>query len=79
MVSAGGVGFDISCGVRCLHTGLRRDDVVPVQKTLAEELYHRIPAGVGSTGSIRLNDKEMDAMLAGGAQWAHVRTSAASG
>jgi tRNA-splicing ligase RtcB len=70
VVSAGGVGFDISCGVRCLHTGLRRDDVMPVQKALAEELYHRIPAGVGSTGSIRLNDKEMDAMLAGGAQWA---------
>jgi tRNA-splicing ligase RtcB len=70
VVSAGGVGFDISCGVRCLHTGLRRADVMPVQKALAEELYHSIPAGVGSTGSIRLNDKEMDAMLAGGAQWA---------
>jgi len=73
VVSAGGVGFDISCGVRCLHAGLRRADVMRVQQALADELYHRIPAGVGSTGSIRLNDKEMDAMLAGGAQWAVAR------
>ncbi len=70
VVSAGGVGFDISCGVRCLHTGLVRDDVMRVQKELAEMLYYRIPAGVGSTGSIRLGEAEMDAMLAGGARWA---------
>jgi tRNA-splicing ligase RtcB len=73
VVSAGGVGFDISCGVRCLHTGLRRGDVMAVQKELAEALYVRIPAGVGSTGSIRLDDREMDAMLAGGAKWAVAR------
>jgi tRNA-splicing ligase RtcB len=70
VVSAGGVGFDVSCGVRCLHTGLRRDDVVAVQQRLADALYKRIPAGVGSTGSIHLNAAEMDAMLTGGAQWA---------
>ncbi|MDW8468589.1 MAG: RtcB family protein [Burkholderiales bacterium] len=70
VVSAGGVGFDISCGVRCLTTGLRREDVMPVQRQLAEALFARIPAGVGSTGSIRLSDAEMDAMLAGGARWA---------
>ena len=70
VVSAGGVGFDISCGVRCLHTGLARADVMPVQKALAEALYYRIPAGVGSTGAIRLNESEMNAMLAGGAHWA---------
>ncbi len=70
VVSAGGVGFDISCGVRCLHTGLARADLMPVQKALAEALYYRIPAGVGSTGAIRLSESEMDAMLAGGARWA---------
>jgi tRNA-splicing ligase RtcB len=70
VVSAGGVGFDISCGVRCLHTGLARADIMPVQKALAEALYYRIPAGVGSTGAIRLNEAEMHAMLAGGARWA---------
>jgi len=70
VVSAGGVGFDISCGVRCLHTGLVRDDILAVQKALADLLFQRIPAGVGSTGSIRLDDAEMHAMLVGGAQWA---------
>lgn len=70
VVSAGGVGFDISCGVRCLHTGLTRPDILAVQKQLADMLFHRIPAGVGSTGLIHLNEQEMDAMLVGGAQWA---------
>jgi tRNA-splicing ligase RtcB len=70
VVSAGGVGFDISCGVRCLHTGLVRDDIMKVQRELATMLFQRIPAGVGSTGAIRLNEQEMDDMLAGGASWA---------
>jgi tRNA-splicing ligase RtcB len=70
VVSAGGVGFDISCGVRCLHTGLTRPEVMKVQKELAHELSRAIPAGVGSTGAIHLGDAEMDAMLAGGARWA---------
>jgi tRNA-splicing ligase RtcB len=70
VISAGGVGFDISCGVRCLHTGLRRGDIAAVQKELADMLYYRIPAGVGSTGSIRLDAAEMDAMLLRGARWA---------
>jgi len=70
VISAGGVGFDISCGVRCLQTGLRRADLMSVQKQLAERLFYRIPAGLGSTGPIRLAADEMDAMLAEGAQWA---------
>jgi tRNA-splicing ligase RtcB len=70
VVSAGGVGFDISCGVRCLHTGLIRADVVAVQKLVGEALCSRIPAGLGSTGLIHLGADEMDAMLAGGAKWA---------
>ena len=70
VVSAGGVGFDISCGVRCLHTGLKRPDIMKVQKELAHELSRSIPAGLGSTGGIHLGEAEMDAMLAGGAKWA---------
>jgi tRNA-splicing ligase RtcB len=70
VVSAGGVGFDISCGVRCLHTGLHREDILAVHKPLAHELSRAIPAGLGSTGAIRLGEQEMDAMLAGGARWA---------
>lgn len=70
VVSAGGVGFDISCGVRCLRTGLSLADISPVQVRLADLLFKRIPAGVGSRGAIRLDSAEMDSMLAGGARWA---------
>lgn len=70
VVSAGGVGFDISCGVRCLLTGLEATAITAAQKRLADTLFQRIPAGVGSTGRIRLRDKKMDAMLRGGARWA---------
>jgi len=65
VVSAGGVGFDVSCGVRCLHTGLVRDDVLPVQRALADALYAGIPAGLGSRGGIRLHHGEMHDMLTG--------------
>jgi tRNA-splicing ligase RtcB len=70
VVSAGGVGFDISCGVRTLLTGLTRADVEPLKRTLADTLFARIPAGLGSTGALRLSGAEMDAMLRGGARWA---------
>lgn len=70
VVSAGGVGFDISCGVRCLHTGLKLDDLAPLQARLADALFQAIPAGVGSTGELRLTNAEMKAMLTGGARWA---------
>jgi tRNA-splicing ligase RtcB len=70
IISAGGVGFDISCGVRTLLTGLNRDQIEPVKSKLAEELARHIPAGVGSTGRLRLSKKEMDEMLAAGGQWA---------
>jgi len=70
VVSAGGVGFDISCGVRTLHTGLKQADVEPHKKRLADVLYARIPAGIGCTGALRLSAAGMDAMLRGGARWA---------
>ena len=70
VVSAGGVGFDISCGVRTLLTGIDRAEIEPIKDRLAEELFRAVPAGLGSTGKIRLSPKEMDEMLAGGAAWA---------
>ncbi|MCW9024002.1 MAG: RtcB family protein [Gammaproteobacteria bacterium] len=70
VISAGGVGFDISCGVRTLHTGLKPEQVIEVQDELANMLYYKIPAGVGSTGLINLNNHEMNEMLTGGARWA---------
>jgi tRNA-splicing ligase RtcB len=70
VISAGGVGFDISCGVRALLTGLRREQVEPAKAALADALFRAVPAGVGSTGLISLSSSEMDAMLTGGAHWA---------
>jgi tRNA-splicing ligase RtcB len=70
VISAGGVGFDISCGVRTLLTGLTIEDIQAAKEKLADALFHEIPAGVGSTGKLSLNDKQMDAMLTGGAKWA---------
>ena len=70
IVSAGGVGFDISCGVRTLRTGLTGDEIEPLKRELAHELSRSVPAGVGSRGRIHLDDRELDAMLEGGARWA---------
>jgi tRNA-splicing ligase RtcB len=70
VVSAGGVGFDISCGVRTLLTGLTRAQLEPLKRELADTLFARIPAGLGSTGALRLSAEQMDAMLRGGARWA---------
>ncbi len=70
VVSAGGVGFDISCGVRNVHTGLSADEIEPLKERLADALFATIPAGVGSRGHLRLEAEAMDAMLAGGARWA---------
>jgi tRNA-splicing ligase RtcB len=70
VISAGGVGFDISCGVRTMLTGVARAEVEPVKDRVADALFRAVPAGLGSKGEIRLNDEEMTAMLDGGARWA---------
>ena len=70
VVSAGGVGFDVSCGVRAVLTGLDRAAIMAVQRDLADALFAAIPAGMGSTGKITLDPAEMDVMLSGGARWA---------
>jgi tRNA-splicing ligase RtcB len=70
VVSAGGVGFDIACGVRTLLTGLQRADIEPVKTRLADALFHAIPVGLGSTGNIHLDENGMTDMLGGGARWA---------
>jgi tRNA-splicing ligase RtcB len=70
VVSAGGVGFDISCGVRCLLTSVRAEDIERVGAQLADALFAAIPVGVGSTGRVHLGAGELDAMLIGGARWA---------
>jgi tRNA-splicing ligase RtcB len=70
VVSAGGVGFDVSCGVRLMLTGVAADLIEPIKVELANNLFKQVPVGVGSTGRIALDEAQMDAMLAGGARWA---------
>jgi len=70
IISAGGVGFDIACGVRTLHTGLKSRDIERIKETLAETLFRKIPAGVGSTGRIHLKQNALNDVLTGGARWA---------
>ncbi|MEW5964592.1 MAG: RtcB family protein [Pseudomonadota bacterium] len=70
VVSAGGVGFDISCGVRTHLTGLAKERIRARQEDLAEALYSAVPVGVGATGAITLDDAGMTEMLSGGARWA---------
>ncbi|MCI0499261.1 MAG: RtcB family protein [Planctomycetales bacterium] len=70
VVSAGGVGFDISCGVRTMHTRLKEDAFLPLRERLADALFRKIPAGVGSTGRVKLSMSRLDGVLSGGAMWA---------
>jgi tRNA-splicing ligase RtcB len=70
VVSAGGVGFDISCGVRTLLTGLNVETIQRAQQRLADALARDIPAGLGAGGSMRMEADDIDVMLLGGAKWA---------
>ncbi len=73
VISAGGVGFDISCGVRTHLTGLSKESILEHQDDIANALYHAVPVGVGSRGKIVLDDAEMTEMLLHGARWASER------
>ena len=70
VVSAGGVGFDISCGVRSIRTGLAVDEVRPKLESLADTLFRMVPCGVGSTSRVRLGPAELDDLMLAGARWA---------
>ncbi|MDD2439241.1 MAG: RtcB family protein [Methanosarcinaceae archaeon] len=70
IISPGGVGFDINCGVRLIKTKLQKEDVLPHIKLLTEELFKNIPSGVGSKSRIRASDSELDDAFLHGARWA---------
>lgn len=69
VVSPGGVGFDINCGVRLVRTNLKENDVKPKLKDLVYALYNDIPAGVGSKGEIRISGHEERKLLVEGSKW----------
>ncbi|MBQ2654159.1 MAG: RtcB family protein [Methanobrevibacter sp.] len=70
IVSPGGVGFDINCGVRLIKSNLTMDDIEGHIDELSEKLFKNIPSGVGSKGKIRLEEGEIDNVLDNGAEWA---------
>ncbi|HWQ49524.1 MAG TPA: RtcB family protein [Methanosarcina sp.] len=70
IISPGGVGFDINCGVRLIRTNLQKEEVVPNIKILTDELFNTVPAGVGSKSRIRASDQELDSVFLEGARWA---------
>ena len=69
IVSPGGVGFDINCGVRLLRTNLSEKDVLPVKEQLAQSLFDHIPVGVGSKGVIPMNSHDLEEALEMGMDW----------
>ena len=70
VVSPGGVGYDINCGVRLLRSNLSRGDVVPKMKDLVGVLFADVPSGVGSKGRVRLGRDDQKKILLKGARWA---------
>ncbi len=70
MISPGGVGYDINCGVRLLRTGLKENEVRPKLKDLVTDLFNSVPSGVGSKGAIKLNQSQLDEVLVKGVGWA---------
>ncbi|KFG30692.1 DNA segment, Chr 10, Wayne State University 52, expressed family protein, partial [Toxoplasma gondii p89] len=69
VVSPGGVGFDINCGVRLLRTNLQEEDVADKKEQLAQALFDHIPVGVGSQGIIPCKGPELEAALELGIDW----------
>ncbi len=70
MISPGGVGYDINCGVRLLRSNLNEDQVRSKLKNLVTDLFSSIPSGVGSKGSVKLSHSELDEVLTRGVNWA---------
>lgn len=69
VISPGGVGYDINCGIRLMRTDLTEADVKPVLEKLVYGIFNDIPAGVGSKGDIKINEKQEQELLVEGAAW----------
>lgn len=69
IISPGGIGFDINCGMRLVRTDLTLEEVEPVLETLVDRLFKRIPAGVGGSGMINLSKDEFRELISRGMEW----------
>ncbi|MDH2900908.1 MAG: RtcB family protein [archaeon] len=70
VISPGGVGYDINCGVRLLRTNLTEKEVRPKLRELAKELFRAVPSGLGASGALNLTNAELDRVLSEGVRWA---------
>jgi len=70
VISPGGVGYDINCGVRLLASNLDREEIEPYRDDLMNALNQSCPSGLGGDGRVRVNEKELEQLLSEGASWA---------
>ncbi|MDD2201250.1 MAG: RtcB family protein, partial [Firmicutes bacterium] len=70
VITPGGIGFDINCGVRLVRTDLEKEDIAPKLKAIVDRLYRDVPSGLGTSGKIRLSADEVRTVLEEGAEWA---------
>lgn len=70
VISPGGIGYDINCGVRLLRTNLEYKDVKNKIVDLVEEIYNNVPSGVGSEGKVKLTDQKLNEVMDEGVRWA---------
>lgn len=70
VISPGGVGYDINCGVRLLTTKLTFEEIHPRLQALVDSMFNNVPSGVGSKGKVRLSRDQINAVLINGARWA---------
>ncbi|MDW8032242.1 MAG: RtcB family protein [Aquificaceae bacterium] len=70
IISPGSIGYDINCGVRLIATNLTVERVQPIRRELMQEILRKVPAGVGSTGKLKLSKDELSQVALKGARWA---------
>jgi len=71
IISPGGIGFDINCGVRMISSNLTEQEIKPRLKELIDEIFRSVPAGVGKSGFVRLNKQSFEELMTSGAYWCH--------
>jgi tRNA-splicing ligase RtcB len=69
VISPGGIGYDINCGVRLLKSQITLREIEPYLDSLSREIFHQVPSGVGRGGELKLSDKDIDKVLRDGAKW----------
>jgi tRNA-splicing ligase RtcB len=70
VISPGGVGYDINCGIRMLTSNLNADEVAPKLAAIADDLFKEVPSGLGSESKLKYGNKELEEVCVGGAKWA---------